>query len=36
MLEVYPLTGLPVNALIQVKVRAHNANGWGDYSEINV
>jgi hypothetical protein len=36
MLEIYPLTGLLVDAQIQAIVRAHNANGWGDYSEINV
>jgi hypothetical protein len=28
--------GLDVDDLIQAKVRAHNANGFGDYSEINV
>jgi len=28
-------TGLAVDALIQVRVRARNADGWGVYSEIN-
>ena len=36
MLEIYPLTGLLVDQQIQAKVRAHNDNGWGAFSEINV
>lgn len=36
MLYVQTLTGLQVNQLIQVKVRAHNSQGWGDFSELNV
>lgn len=35
MSTVKTLTGLSVDTLIQVKVRAHNSDGWGDYSEIN-
>lgn len=30
------LTSLTVDSVIQVKVRAHNTKGWGDYSELNV
>lgn len=36
MNDVETLTGLAVDSLIQVKMRAENANGWGDYSELNV
>lgn len=36
MTTVVTLTGLSVNTLIQVKVRAHNQDGWGAYSELNV
>ena len=36
MLHVKLVTGLSVDKLIQVKVRAHNDNGWGEFSEINV
>lgn len=35
MSTVRTLTGLSTDTLIQVKVRAHNSDGWGDYSEIN-
>jgi hypothetical protein len=35
MLDVLTLTGLSTDTLIQVKVHAHNSDGWGDYSEIN-
>jgi hypothetical protein len=35
MTTAISLTGLSVDSLIQVKVRAHNANGWGAYSELN-
>lgn len=35
MTDILALTGLSVDTLIQVKVRAHNSDGWGDYSEIN-
>lgn len=35
MTTVASLTGLSVDSLIRVKVRAYNANGWGDYSELN-
>lgn len=36
MLDINPLTDLLVDALLQVMIKAHNANGWGDFSEINV
>lgn len=36
MATLRTLTGLATDTVIQVKVRAHNGNGWGDYSEINV
>lgn len=36
MLEITPITGLITDQLIQVKVRAQNANGWGSFSEINI
>jgi hypothetical protein len=36
MLEIALFTGISVNQLIKVKVRAHNLKGWGDYSEPNV
>mmetsp|Transcript_9442 Transcript_9442/g.8982 ORF Transcript_9442/g.8982 Transcript_9442/m.8982 type:complete len:418 (+) Transcript_9442:1180-2433(+) len=36
MLTLYADLGLSVDDLIQVRVRAHNDNGWGDYSELNV
>lgn len=26
---------LSANALIVVKISAHNSNGWGDYSNVN-
>jgi hypothetical protein len=35
MTTVSSLTGLAVGAVIQAKVRAHNANGWGAHSELN-
>jgi hypothetical protein len=35
MTSILTLTQLPVDYLIRVKVRAHNAKGWGDYSELN-
>jgi hypothetical protein len=35
MPTVLTLTGLAVDQLIRAKVRAHNANGWGAYSELN-
>ena len=28
-------TSWPVDTLIKVKARAHNGNGWGEYSELN-
>jgi len=34
-LDVKTLTGLAVDTLIRVKVRAYNAKGWGAYSELN-
>lgn len=27
--------GFTVGAVVQAEVRAHNANGWGDYSNVN-
>jgi hypothetical protein len=36
MIEIVQLTGLTVNQLIVVKVRAHNSNGWGVFGEINI
>jgi len=35
MTTVASVTGRTVDTLIRVKVRAQNANGWGDYSELN-
>jgi hypothetical protein len=35
MTTVASLTGRSVDSLIKVKIRAYNANGWGDYSELN-
>ena len=35
MTTVASVTGQAVDSLIRVKVRAQNANGWGDYSEPN-
>jgi titin len=35
MATVKTLTGMSTDTLIQVKVRAHNSDDWGDYSEIN-
>jgi hypothetical protein len=35
MSSIRTLTGLGVDTVIQVKVRAHNSDGEGDYSEIN-
>jgi hypothetical protein len=35
MATVESVTGLAVDSLIRVKIRAQNANGWGDYSELN-
>jgi hypothetical protein len=28
-------TGLAVDSIVRVKVRAQNKNGWGGYSELN-
>jgi hypothetical protein len=36
MTSIVTLTSLSVNTLIQVSVRAHNQNGWGAYSELNI
>jgi len=36
MTTLETLLGLSVNTLIRVKVRAKNANGWGEYSELNI
>jgi hypothetical protein len=35
MTDLYADLGLSVDDLIQAKVRAHNTNGYGEYSEIN-
>jgi len=35
MTSIISLTGQTVDQLVRVKVRAHNANGWGTYSELN-
>lgn len=36
MTTLQTLTGLSVDKVIQVKIRAYNSNGWGDYSELNL
>lgn len=36
MASIVSLTSLAVDTLIQVKVRAHNQNGWGSYSQLNI
>lgn len=36
MLQLPSLTGLQKDQLVQAKVRAMNAKGWGNFSEINV
>lgn len=36
MATLRTLTSLTVGSVIQVKLRAHNTNGWGDYSELNI
>ena len=36
MLDIEPLTDLVVNDIIQAKVRAHNLDGWGAFSEPNI
>lgn len=36
MATILSLTSHPVDTLIRVKIRAHNAKGWGDYSEMNI
>lgn len=35
MSEVSAMTGLKLDSLIQVRVRAKNEIGWGPYSELN-
>ncbi len=35
MIDIVSNTGLSFDTLIQVNARAHNANGWGSYSELN-
>ena len=35
MVTVAATTGLSIDSLIRVRVRAHNSNGWGAYSELN-
>jgi hypothetical protein len=35
MSTIRTITGLTVNQLIRVRVRARNARGWGQYSQIN-
>lgn len=35
MTTILSLTSLAVDTTIQVRIRARNANGWGDYSELN-
>jgi hypothetical protein len=35
MATVRTITGLAVDRVIQVRVQAHNADGWGEWSEIN-
>jgi hypothetical protein len=35
MSTIRTATSLPVDRVIQVRVRAHNSDGWGQYSEIN-
>ena len=36
MLAIPEMTGLVVDQLIQVKVRAYNSNGWSEFSEANI
>ena len=35
MASILYLTQLPVDYLIKVQIRAHNAKGWGAFSELN-
>lgn len=35
MATIRTVTGLGVDRVIQVRVAAHNDDGWGEYSEIN-
>jgi hypothetical protein len=35
MSTIKTTTGLAIDASIRAKVRAHNSNGWGSYSELN-
>lgn len=35
MSTIRSVTGLAVDRVIQVRVQAHNADGWGEWSEIN-
>lgn len=36
MTTLITMTQFPVDTLIRVRVRAHNAKGWSDYSELNI
>lgn len=36
MIYLQSVTELVTDALIRVKVRAHNSQGWGAYSDLNV
>ena len=35
MASIISLTSLQIDSLIQVKIRAQNSIGWGDYSQLN-
>ena len=35
MTTIITVTSLPVDRVIQVHIKAHNSDGWGQYSEIN-
>jgi hypothetical protein len=35
MSAIITATGLSRGTIIQIKIRARNAKGWGDYSQLN-
>ena len=35
MTSILSATSLATDVVIQVRVAAHNADGWGDFSELN-
>jgi hypothetical protein len=36
MTDLQTLLGTSADTLIEVKARAHNSNGWGEYSQVNI